>query len=68
MLPVKYLDMGFDIAKFGSHSSVLRFNQKPIFVFCSGSGIEADFLIKICNCYLNINQRVHPSISLKIKS
>jgi hypothetical protein len=68
MLPVKYLDLGFDIAKFGINSSVLRFNQRPIFVFCSGSGVDAKFLIQICNCYLNINQRIHPTVCLKIKT
>lgn len=57
MLPGKYVDLGFEITKFGSHSSALRFDHKPIFVFNSNTNIGGDFLQHICDTYLKISEK-----------
>jgi hypothetical protein len=57
MVPQKYAFLGFDIAKFGAHSKVLRFNCKPIFVFNSDSKIDVRFVEQICDTYLKISEK-----------
>jgi hypothetical protein len=57
MVPEKYSNLGFEITKFGANSKVLRFDQKPIFVFNANAGIDAEFLAHICDTYLKISER-----------
>ncbi len=57
MVPKKYADLGFEITKFGAQSSVLRFNQKPVFVFDSKSNIDGEFLTQICEIYLRLSEK-----------
>lgn len=67
MLPDKYEDLGFEITKFGASSKVLRFEQKPIFVFSSNSSFDETFLTRICETYLKISGKLPSPVSLKIK-
>ena len=57
MVPVKYADLGFEITKFGVNSKVLRFDQKPIFVFDFNTIIDVEFLTSICETYLKIHEK-----------
>jgi hypothetical protein len=57
MVQSKYADIGFEITKFGANSKVLRFKQKPIFVFNSNTNIDGEFLTSICETYLNISEK-----------
>ncbi len=57
MLPEKYVDLGFEITKFGARSSVLRCHCKPVFVFDSKSNVDVKMLIHICDNYLKISQK-----------
>ena len=50
----KYADRGFNITKFGTGSKVLRFNQKPIFVFNAKESLDYELLTRICESYLKI--------------
>jgi hypothetical protein len=56
MLSEKYSAMGFEITKYGEFSSVLRYDQAPIFVFNAKSELDDDFLTHICDVYLKISQ------------
>jgi len=56
MLSDKYRALGFEITGFGECSSVLRYVQKPIFVFNAGSKLDEDFLSHICEVYLKVSQ------------
>jgi hypothetical protein len=62
----KYADLGFEITKFGANSRVLRFNQKPVFVFSSNTNIDPNFLSHICDTYLKINEKSKSQIFLKV--
>jgi hypothetical protein len=57
MVPQKYIDLGFEITRFGAQSKVLRYGQKPVFVFNTNSDIDPDFLICICDTYLRIAEK-----------
>jgi hypothetical protein len=57
MVPEKYAKLGFEIAKFGANSRVLRFDQKPIFVFNENTNIDVNFLTRICDTYLKLSER-----------
>ncbi len=57
MVPKKYIDLGFEITRFGAQSKALRFEQKPVFVFNTESDIDADFLTHICDTYLRIAEK-----------
>lgn len=53
----KYNHLGFEITKFGAHSSALRFDHQPIFVFDSSANIDEAFLQHICDTYLEISKK-----------
>jgi hypothetical protein len=57
VVPKKYADLGFEVAGLGGKSKILRFCQKPIFVFSSSTSISAEFLARICEMYLKIYER-----------
>jgi len=57
MVPEKYTALGFEITKFGTDSKVLRFEQKPVFVFNSKSNIDENFLAHICDTYLKLTEK-----------
>jgi hypothetical protein len=57
MVPEKYADLGFEITKFGANSKALRFGQKAIFVFDSKTNIDTEFLTRICDIYLKVNEK-----------
>jgi hypothetical protein len=57
MIPEKYAKLGFKITKYGGGSSILRFNDKPIFIFNAISSIDIKFLMDICDTYLKISER-----------
>ena len=57
MVPVKYADLGFEITKFGANSKVLKFRQKPIFVFDINSALDPEFLARICDTYLALAEK-----------
>jgi hypothetical protein len=65
MVPEKYAHLGFEITKFGANSKVLRFEQKPVFVFNSGTNIDMAFLGNICDTYLKINEKRKNSVGIK---
>ena len=56
MLSEKYSALGFEITRFGEFSSVLRYDQKPIFIFNANSRLDEDFLTHICDVYLKISR------------
>jgi hypothetical protein len=66
MVPDRYAGLGFEITKFGANSKVLRYDQKPIFVFNPNSDIDEEFLTHICDTYLKICERRKNSLSLKV--
>jgi hypothetical protein len=66
MVPGKYADLGFEITKFGANSKVLRFDQKPIFVFNANTIIDTEFLTSICDTYLKISERRKNLTCIKI--
>jgi hypothetical protein len=66
MVPVKYSNLGFDIANFGARSKVLRFSQKPIFVFNTDSPMDGEFISHICASYLSICEKRKSTVSLKM--
>jgi hypothetical protein len=66
MVPGKYADLGFEITKFGANSKVLRFDQKPIFVFNANTNIDVYFLSHICDTYLNLHERRKNLTCIKI--
>jgi hypothetical protein len=57
MVSEKYAAMGFNIAKFGLHSSVLKFEEKPIFVFESAVNIDEQYFNSICKTYLKLTSK-----------
>ncbi len=57
MVPEKYATLGFQITKFGAHSSVLRFEHKPIFVFDANLPLDVELLTCICDTYLKISEK-----------
>ncbi len=62
MLSDKYSAMGFEVTKFGEFSSVLRYDQKPIFIFNANSEMDESFLSHICDVYMKIS-RTHKDLS-----
>jgi hypothetical protein len=66
MLPDKYADLGFEITKFGASSRVLRFEQKPIFVFNASSNCDETFLTRICDTYLKVSGRRKDLVSINL--
>jgi|WetSurMetagenome_2_1015567.scaffolds.fasta_scaffold1505810_1 hypothetical protein len=66
MVPQKFSDLGFDIAGFGAKSKVLRFENKPIFVFNANSRMDETFISQICTTYLQIREKRKGSVSLRI--
>jgi hypothetical protein len=65
MVPEKYAHLGFQVTKFGANSKVLRFEQKPVFVFNSGINIDIPFLENICDTYLKINEKRKNSAGIR---
>ncbi len=57
MIPEKYANLGFELTNFGKNSKVLRFAQKPVFVFNSKADIDVKFLTHICETYLKVSDR-----------
>jgi hypothetical protein len=57
MVPVKYAKLGFEITKFGTNSRVLRFDQKPVFVFDANNNLDNKFLEHICDVYLQVSSK-----------
>jgi hypothetical protein len=66
MVPEKYSDLGFEITKFGANSNVLRFKQRPIFVFNKNSPLEDDFLASICDTYLKITEKRNNLLGIRV--
>jgi hypothetical protein len=66
MINSKYLDLGFDIANFGSNSKALRFKRKPIFVFSRKSNIDTRFMQQICDTYLAIYRKLGGPVSIRV--
>jgi hypothetical protein len=66
MVPQKFTDLGFDIAGFGAKSKVLRFENKPIFVFNANSRMDDSFITQICTTYLQIRDKRKNAVSLRI--
>jgi hypothetical protein len=66
MLPEKYIELGFEVTKFGAHSLALRFNHKPLFIFSSDSNIDAKFLIVICDAKLNMSKRTKSPTCIEV--
>jgi hypothetical protein len=56
MVRGKYVDLGFEITKFGIRSSAISFNSKPIFVFDSDINIDDELVQAICDTYLKISE------------
>lgn len=65
MIPEKYAAQGFEITKFGSRSSAIRFNKKAIFVFDSNSNIKKDLMENVCETYLNICKKRTSPVFIK---
>jgi hypothetical protein len=63
MIPEKYAAQGFEISKFGSRSSAIRFNKKAIFIF--NSNIKKDLVENVCETYLNICKKRTSPIFIK---
>jgi hypothetical protein len=53
----KYANLGFEITKFGAHSSAIRFEHKPFFVFNPNSSIDFTFLTRICEIHLKLLEK-----------
>ncbi len=57
MIPEKYANLGFEITNFGKNSKVLRYEQKPVFVFNTRTDIDVKFLTHICETYLKVSDK-----------
>ena len=66
MVPEKYAKLGFEIAKFGAHSKVLRFAQKAVFVFNSEANIDVKFIAHVCETYLKISEKRKDLTCIKV--
>jgi hypothetical protein len=66
MVTQKYTDLGFDITEFGAKSKVLRFEQKPIFVFNACTNLDAVFLAHICETYLKISEKRKTPVCIRV--
>jgi hypothetical protein len=66
MVPEKYINLGFEITKFGKHSRVLRFDQKPVFVFDADAIMDSRFIAHICDSYLKISEKRKDLTCIKV--
>jgi hypothetical protein len=66
MVSEKYAALGFEITRFSPNSKVLRFDQKPIFVFNSNTSLDAEFLAHICDTYLKICEKRKNPVSIRL--
>ncbi len=55
VLPEKYTNLGFWVAKLGSETLMLSYQGKTIFVFSSGIDVRAEFISRLCECRLKLN-------------
>lgn len=53
MLPQKYVEMGFELTKFGEKSLFLKYRSKVIFLFDSYLDIRDNVIPKLCDYYLS---------------
>jgi hypothetical protein len=56
LLPAKYFELGFEVAKIGDKSLLLTYNKKTVFMFGSYLDVREDFVIKLCDHYLSDRQ------------
>jgi len=68
MVPQKYADLGFEIARFGTQSKVLLFGQKPVFVFNSNVNIDVTFITHICDSYLKYLKKKRSDLYQNLRS
>jgi hypothetical protein len=66
MVPEKYAELGFEVAKFGTNSKVLMFGGTPIFIFNPNAKIDVGFLTHICDTYLKIKEKRRHPIGIKV--
>ena len=54
MLPKKYIELGFELSKFGEKSLILKYNNNIIFIFGSYLDVRDDYVSKLCDYYLKL--------------
>lgn len=53
-LPEEYVQIGFNISKFGKNSLALKHGDRTIFVFGSDLDFRDDFVDRLCASYLTL--------------
>jgi hypothetical protein len=54
ILPQKYIELGFNMSKFGNSSLALRCQNNVVFVFNSSIDIREDFVSRLCDCHIKL--------------
>ena len=54
-LPSEYVELGFNMSKFGDKSLALKHRDRSIFIFSSESDLRDDFVRRLCDTYLTLS-------------